>query len=229
MLYKKYALFYKNMFQHLRFTDDGSHTVYNSLVNECYHSVHGARSESEHIFIRSGLHEMHRTDISVFEVGFGTGLNALLTLEEALQKQLSVHYTAVERYPIGPDLYEQLNYGATPQERDIFLQLHRAEWEREVPFCDCFSLKKTEADFTQMPLFESYDVVYYDAFSPERQPEMWGEELFAKLYDAMNEGGVLVTYCAKGVVRRTLQAVGFRVERIAGPAGGKREILRARK
>ena len=86
-----------------------------------------------------------------------------------------------------------------------------------------------EADFTQMPLFESYDVVYYDAFSPERQPEMWGEELFVKLYDAMNEGGVLVTYCAKGVVRRTLQAVGFSVERIAGPAGGKREILRARK
>lgn len=229
MLYKKYALFYKNMFQHLRFTDDGSHTVYNSLVNECYHSVHGARAESEHIFIRSGLHEMHRTDISVFEVGFGTGLNALLTLEEALQKHLSVRYTAVERYPIEPNLYERLNYGTTPYERALFLSLHRAEWEREVPLCDCFSLKKTEADFTQIEFSEQFDLVYFDAFSPERQPEMWSEELFAKLYNAMNEGGVLVTYCAKGVVRRTMQAVGFRVERIAGPTGGKREILRARK
>ena len=217
------------MNQELRTTSDGSHTIYNSLVDECYHSVHGAVAESEHIFLRSGFCEIRKTEIAVFEVGFGTGLNALLTLEEASRRGTRVHYTAVERYPIGPDLYEQLNYGSTPQERDIFLQLHRAEWEREVPLGGCFSLKKMEADFTQMPLFESYDVVYYDAFSPERQPEMWSEELFVKLYDAMNEGGVLVTYCAKGVVRRTLQAVGFSVERIAGPAGGKREILRARK
>lgn len=217
------------MNQELRTTSDGSHTIYNSFVDECYHSVHGAVAESEHIFLRSGFCEIRKTEIAVFEVGFGTGLNALLTLEEASHRGTRVHYTAVERYPIGPDLYEQLNYGSTPQERDIFLQLHRAEWEREVLLGGCFSLKKTEADFTQIEFSERFDLVYFDAFSPERQPEMWSEELFARLYNAMNEGGVLVTYCAKGVVRRTMQAVGFRVERIAGPTGGKREILRARK
>lgn len=225
----KYALFYRKMNQELRTTSDGSHTIYNSLVDECYHSVHGAVAESEHIFLRSGFCEIRKTEIAVFEVGFGTGLNALLTLEEASHRGTRVHYTAVERYPIGPDLYEQLNYGSTPQERDIFLQLHRAEWEREVLLGGCFSLKKMEADFTQIEFSERFDLVYFDAFSPERQPEMWSEELFARLYNAMNEGGVLVTYCAKGVVRRTMQAVGFRVERIAGPTGGKREILRARK
>lgn len=217
------------MSQDLRITDDGSHTIYNSRIDECYHSLYGARAESEHIFLSSGFCEIKKTEIAVFEVGFGTGLNALLTLEAAVRQYKNVRYTTTELYPLNPDIYEALNYGVTSVERERFLRLHTAEWESVVPIEPNFLLRKQKSDFTKMLLTEPIDLVYFDAFSPEKQPEMWTEEQFAKLYNAMNEGGILVTYCAKGIVRRTMQSVGFAVERIAGPVGGKREILRARK
>lgn len=217
------------MNQELRITADGSHTIYNSRIDECYHSLYGARSESEHIFVRNGFCEVRKTEITVFEVGFGTGLNAFLTLEASLKQNKKVRYMAVEIYPLLSEVYTNLNFAVTSAEQERFLRLHTADWEQYEAIEPCFSLKKTAIDFTKLSLNDTFDVVYFDAFSPEKQPEMWSEALFEKLYNAMNDGGVLVTYCAKGVVRRTMQSVGFSVERIAGPMGGKREILRARK
>ena len=229
MLYRKYAPFCQKMLHDLRITDDGSHTIYNNEIGECYHSVHGAVVESKHVFVKSGFCEILKPYVSVFEVGFGTGLNALLTLEHALNQGKSVRYITTELYPLSPNIYKALNYGSTLLEREHFLCLHAAQWEQEVLINPNFSLKKQKVDFTKMVLSEPIDLVYFDAFSPEKQPEMWTEMQFSKLYERMNEGGLLVTYCAKGVVRRTLQSVGFTVERIQGPVGGKREILRARK
>ncbi len=216
------------MKQQIKTTADGSSTIYNATIDECYHSVHGARNESMHIFIRSGFDEIRKSEISIFEVGFGTGLNAWLTLQAAQKRGCRVHYTAVERYPLSKECYSVLNYADSDNEQPQFLQLHEADWGRSVAIAPNFTLDKIEADFTEFSLSGRYDLVYFDAFSPEKQPEMWSENIFRQLYEQMNEGGVLVTYCAKGVVRRTMQAVGFAVERIAGPVG-KREILRARK
>ncbi len=216
------------MKQQIKITADGSSTIYNATIDECYHSVHGAQNESMHIFIQSGLDEMSKNELSIFEVGFGTGLNAWLTLQSANERGCQVHYTSVERYPLSSECYSGLNYGNSETERGVFMQLHEAQWGCAVEITPNFTLEKIEADFTELPLLKMYDLVYFDAFSPEKQPEMWSEDVFRKLYDRMNAGGVLVTYCAKGVVRRTMQSVGFVVERISGPIG-KREILRARK
>ncbi len=216
------------MKQQIQTTADGSPTIYNATIDECYHSVHGACNESLHIFIRSGFEAIAKPEISIFEVGFGTGLNAWLTLCAAQKRGCRVHYTAVERYPLSEECYSALNYGKLDIEQQQFLQLHKADWGRAVEITPNFTLEKIEADFTALSLTAKYDLVYFDAFSPEKQPEMWSEAVFRQLYEQMNAGGVLVTYCAKGVVRRTMQAVGFTVERIAGPVG-KREILRARK
>lgn len=217
-------------------TADGSDTLFVPELNEHYHSVKGACTESLHIFIEMGLKVSASPCPRVLEVGFGTGLNALLTLEETICSGRKVHYTSLELYPLSWETVEQLDFSR----RKGFRELHDAPWEEDTVIAPEFTLRKVEADINRIlvtPPGEisrlggnlSWDVIYFDAFAPEKQPEMWTQELFDRLYVLLNEGGILTTYCAKGIVRRMLQAAGFTVERLPGPPGGKREILRAKK
>ena len=209
-------------------TTDGSHTLYIPELDEHYHSVKGALTESIHIYCGLGLKyyaEIHsdREDINVFEVGFGTGLNALLTMEVAVEKQIMIHYTTVELYPLTWEQVSPLGYSETLE----FQQIHQLPWETEERVDEHFILRKVQTDVLTMEIPQKIDVVYFDAFAPEKQPELWNEALLQRIYDNMTDGGVLTTYCAKGVVRRMLQQVGFTVERLQGPPCGKREVLRA--
>ena len=210
-------------------TTDGSQTLYIPELDEHYHSVKGAVTESLHVYVGLGLRHMmeqaNRHDpIRVFEVGFGTGLNALLTLETAIKEQVNVSYSSSELYPLAWEDAQTLAYG----DPEMFKRLHAQPWNEVVELHPRFTLHKMQGDVLAMQIPEA-DVVYFDAFAPEKQPELWTKEFFQRIYEAMSEGGVLTTYCAKGVVRRMLQEVGFNVERLQGPAGGKREVLRATK
>ena len=211
-------------------TEDGSHTLFVPAIDECYHSTHGAVQESKHIFIEAALKQCAKTEIRVLEIGFGTGLNAFLTMIEAERSDKKIHYTSLEKYPVEVGKALQLNYPeAFPAvSREIFELLHTSVWGEEVQIGSNFWLTKTEADFTQFNFNEMFDVVYFDAFSPEKQPEMWSEELFKRIFAHCSEGAILTTYCAKGVVRRAMQSAGFMVERLPGPPG-KRQILRSTK
>ena len=207
-------------------TDDGSATLFVPELNEHYHSTKGARTESQHIFINMGLKASDALAPRILEIGFGTGLNAWLTLEEAERSERNIHYTGLELYPLEWQMIEQLNYVAN---KELFEQLHTTPWQEAVSITTHFTLLKMEVDVNKWQTEESFDLIYFDAFAPEKQPEMWSQELFNRLYVLLNDGGILTTYCAKGVIRRMLQAAGFIVERLPGPPGGKREILRARK
>jgi len=214
----------------LLITEDGSHTLFVPSIDECYHSTHGAVQESRHIFIEAALKQCNKSEIRVLEIGFGTGLNAFLTMVEAERSEKQVHFTSLEKFPVSIDKALLLNY---PEEIDsekrvAFELMHTSPWNVEVQITADFSLKKIETDFTIYKFSEMYDVIYFDAFSPEKQPEMWTEERFKALFLHCNEGAVLTTYCAKGMVRRAMQTAGFVIERLAGPPG-KREILRSLK
>ena len=212
-------------------TADGSYTLYVPELDEHYHSVKGALTESQHIFIDMGLKHSSVTAPHILEIGFGTGLNCVLTLLEAKESQRHVHYTGIERYPLNEEIIRKLNYPSIigkECEEDYFA-IHQAPWEEDVCLSPWFTLHKMEGDFTHYSFEQKYDIIYFDAFAPEKQPEMWEQSLFDNLYQVLNEGGILTTYCAKGVVRRMLQTAGFKVERLPGPPGGKREILRATK
>ncbi len=233
-------------------TADGSYTLYVPELDEHYHSVKGALTESRHIFIEMGLNHSPVLEPRILEIGLGTGLNAFLTFLTAEQTQRKVHYTGIERYPLMQETLRQLAYPSLiePTREADYYALHSAPWGEDVELSPWFTLHKIEGDFTQ--LFNSslchseqseeptvgesqsvnrqkFDIIYFDAFAPEKQPEMWQQSLFDNLYALLNEGGILTTYCAKGVVRRMLQSAGFTVERLPGPPGGKREILRATK
>ena len=212
-------------------TADGSFTLYVPELDEHYHSVKGALTESQHIFIDMGLKHSPIINPRILEIGLGTGLNCVLTLLEAKESQRHIHYTGIERFPLSDKILRKLNYPSIigkECEEDYFA-IHQAPWEEDVCLSPCFTLHKMEGDFTHYTFEQKYDIIYFDAFAPERQPEMWEQSLFDNLYNILNEGGILTTYCAKGVVRRMLQTAGFRVERLPGPPGGKREILRATK
>ena len=212
-------------------TADGSYTLYVPELDEHYHSVKGALTESKHIFIDMGLKHSSVTSPHILEIGLGTGLNCVLTLLEAKESQRHVYYTGIERYPLNEDIIRKLNYPSIigkECEEDYFA-IHQAPWEEDVCLSPWFTLHKMEGDFTHYSFEQKYDIIYFDAFAPEKQPEMWEQSLFDNLYQVLNEGGILTTYCAKGVVRRMLQTAGFKVERLPGPPGGKREILRATK
>lgn len=219
------------MNREIQVTADGSQTLFVPELNEHYHSVKGAVTESKHIFISCGLNSHNASEVRVLEVGFGTGLNAILTLQEAERQNRHVYYTTLEKFPLPLDIAERLDYPHLTDSdfSDYFLQLHRAEWNCWVDVTPHFHLRKVETDFTTLQFKEKYDIVYFDAFAPEKQEEMWSEEIFCRMYDCLDTNGILVTYCAKGIIRRTLQSVGFKVERLPGPPNGKREILRATK
>ena len=201
-------------------TADGSKTLYSNRFNEHYHSTFGAASESNHVFIDAGYRATTVDPVSVLEIGFGTGLNAWITMQQAGRLNRHTRYEAVELYPIDELTVCELS------DNDLFRSLHVATWEQPVEITPEFVLYKRKSDLLQTAFTHKFDVVYFDAFSPAVQPEMWSRNIFIGLYATMNFGAVLTTYCAKGEVRRTMQSVGFVVERLPGPAG-KREMLRA--
>ena len=211
-------------------TGDRSLTVRHPRFGETYHSIHGAITESRHVFIEAGMKYFLTTfpetgDLRIFEMGFGTGLNALLTWYEARRLPLHVHYTSIEKFPLVT--VDDLAGGLPPAMRDFFAAIHAAPWDRAVEVAPGFRLEKRRGDITEWNWpADGYDVIYYDAFSPRTQPGLWTPALFEAMFEALRPGGVWVTYVAKGQVRRDLQAAGFEVERLPGPPG-KREMLRA--
>ncbi len=214
-------------------TEDGSHTLFVPELNEHYHSTHGAIQESMHVFIDAGLRHCVKSEIKVLEIGFGTGLNAFLTLLEAERTGRKIDYTTLEFYPLLIIDAEKLNYAELTDstKKDVFRELHKVEWGKWSQLTLYFSLLKMKFDFSKPSDFDTenkFDVIFFDAFAPEKQPEMWVQEIFDKIYSISSENAILTTYCAKGSVRRMLQTAGFVVERLPGPPG-KREILRAQK
>ena len=213
----------------IQHTSDGSATLFVPELDEHYHSVKGAYTESLHIYRDCAYR--HAAELSavrplrLLEVGFGTGLNAAVTAMAATA-ECPVHYITLEKYPVESRFVEALGYDAFV-DASLFAAIHAAPWEQPTAITPHFTLEKRCCDLLTVPLPSDIDIVYFDAFAPEKQPEMWGAEVFARIYEAMRPGGVLTTYCAKGAIRRLLQATGFTVERLAGPVGGKREILRA--
>ena len=219
----------------IRFTHDGSHTLYNPELNENYHSVNGAMDESVHVFIEAGLKPVlqEKKGIYVLEVGFGTGLNAWLSIcnVQKFYPDSIVSYVAIEPYPVPEDIVARLNYpqvsnGFSPM-AELYRQLHQAPWESETKIVyNQFHLRKFPVSLQEFKPYWLFDLIYYDAFAPSKQPEMWDRTLFEKLYEITVPGGMLVTYCAKGQFKRDLREIGWEVESLPGPTG-KREMTRA--
>ena len=218
-------------------TADGSSTIHIPEWDEQYHSKHGAIQEAYHVFIKHGLHhfchsersEESHQNISILEIGFGTGLNAFITLLEAEKLKLNIDYNGVEAYPVSEDEIKALNYTKTlnAENRAVhFKTLHNVSWEEKHQISEGFTLIKRKQLFSEIKDTETYNIIYFDAFGARVQPELWTESIFKIMYKALKSNGVLVTYSAKGSARRAMQAVGFTVERLPGPPG-KREMLRA--
>jgi len=215
-------------------TSDGSTTIQIEEWNEQYHSIHGAVQEAQHVFIKMGLHHfinLHKTDkLRILEMGFGTGLNAFVTAIEARDHSVNIQYEGVEAYPVFEDELSQLNYTTliAPDQQAMFDEMHAVSWEKLHSITVHFSLKKRQLFFSDIEDLSSFDLIYFDAFGARVQPELWSIAIFKRMFKALKPSGVLVTYAAKGSVRRAMQAVGFEVERLEGPPG-KREMLRATK
>ncbi len=211
-------------------TSDGSKSIYLPQLDETYHSRHGAIQEAYHVFIRSGLDLFEEGSlVRILEMGFGTGLNCFITWLEARRRKLNVQYCGLEAYPVSIEVAKELEYPSAlghAEFKTLFESLHRAPWNEEVHIDEGFILKKQEIRVSDFQESGAFDLIYFDAFGPRVQPELWTETIFEKMYGALGSKGVLVTYSAKGSVRRALQAVGFMVERLPGPPG-KREMLRA--
>jgi len=215
-------------------TDDGSDSLFNPVLGEVYHSRHGAVNESKHVFIKAGLEYLSDRfeTIKILEIGFGTGLNTLLTLDYCYCHNIKARYFTLEPFPVKSEIYSKLNYHKfckVPDSQILFESMHQAPWNKEVWINDQFSFYKSMLGVEEEKFQpDSFNLVYFDAFAPDIQPELWSEAIFTSIYQCMEEKGVLVTYAAKGQVRRNMQGAGFSVERIPGPVG-KREMLRALK
>jgi len=214
-------------------TADGSHSLYVPDLDEHYHSYHGSIKESQRVFIELGLeHVAEKVDsISILEVGMGTGLNVLMTAlaNEGLKK--NIRYDAIEAFPLEDELLNQLNYADQllhPSATELFEAIHLAPWNEGKAITELFTLTKIEAPIEAIDFSpEQYDLIYFDAFAPEVQGELWTDDIFAKMYAILKPGGVLSTYCVKGDVKRVLKEQGLTIEKHKGPDGGKREVLRA--
>ena len=213
-------------------TSDGSKTIQIEGWNEQYHSIHGALQEAKHVYINAGLktfleRQPKQNALTVLEIGFGTGLNALLTALESLNISQEICYHGIEAYPVEAEELQALGYhtliGSDPS---IFQNIHNCSWHETHKILPHFSIVKRQAFFSDIAEVNEFDVIYFDAFGPRVQPNLWIESIFKKMYEALRPNGLLVTYCAKGSVRRCMQAVGFEVQRLPGPPG-KREMLRA--
>ena len=226
-------------------TSDGSKTIQIEEWNEQYHSIHGAIQEANHVFLKHGLlfyselvseskteNNCHTepVEVSILEIGFGTGLNAFLTLIEAEKLILNINYVGIEAYPVQLDEIKQLNYVEliSTNHEAIFEKLHNTSWETSHQITSNFQLEKQKKFFKDITAENEFNIIYFDAFGARVQPDLWTEDIFKIMFKALKDNGILVTYSAKGSVRRAMQAVGFTVERLPGPPG-KREMLRARK
>lgn len=207
-------------------TKDGSNTLFVPELGEHYHSTFGAIQESMHIFINYGLRFIDKQQINILEIGFGTGLNALLTIIENYSLKKQIHYTAIEKYPLQKDIYSQLNYAKILEQTEVFNRLHNTEWEISTAINSDFTITKLQKDIMQYCPDKKFDLIYFDAFAPDIQPELWTQEVFSKMFNALNKGRVLVTYSAKGSVKRAMRASGFKTEELPGPKG-KRVVTRA--
>jgi len=212
-----------------KITEDGSHTLYVPELEENYHSTHGAIQESKHVFITAGLKQIKLQTINILEIGLGTGLNAFLTMLHAEENQMEINYYGIEKYPLTPEEYQTLNYAqlTSSVHQPQLMAIHEREWNTPIKLTSNFHITKilddiTTCTFNQLPYF---DLVYFDAFAPNKQAKVWDKSIFKKIVEHCNTGAIFVTYCAKGVVRRDLQEVGFKMERISGPPG-KKEMLR---
>lgn len=210
-------------------TQDGSSTLYLPDLDETYHSKFGAINESLHVFINNGLAQLSLSEINVFEVGFGTGLNTLLSVFYAQQNQLKINYTSIEKFPLPEEVTSSLNYNQQINNSlEIFNQIHQSAWNTWSEISKGFRLKKIQDDILN-PDFEfpsDIDLIYFDAFAPSKQAELWNEQLFIKLYQCLATNGRLVTYSAAGIVKQALRNSGFKVKRLPGPAG-KHHMLTA--
>ena len=212
-------------------TGDGSHTLFNPSLDETYHSRHGAIAESKHVFIEHGLKALPKKTgpIRILEIGLGTGLNAFLTALVAEKMQLQVSYTALETFPVPLKITDQLNYPDILGGQELFDAIHRAEWGIPVPVGSHFSLTKNRLSIDDyVPLQNSFDLIYFDAFAPGKQPEIWEKTVLEKMHTTLDANGILVTYCAQGQFRRDLISCGFVVEELEGPPG-KWEMTRGEK
>lgn len=210
---------------------DGSHTVNSPQFNTLYHSHHGALSESLVVFIDAGLNFQKDNGykrLSIFEMGFGTGLNALLAYQWAHNHQIEIYYHTVEAYPLDLPLIENLNYSEKCGDGNIFELLHKMTWGENHIISDYFTFKKSLSKIEELDIRDTYDVIFYDAFAPSSQSHLWEEPLLTKMYNILNKQGVLVTFCAQGAFKRHLNSIGFQVRGIPGPPG-KREMTRAEK
>ncbi len=210
-------------------TSDGSHSLLNKELNETYHSLHGAVQESLHVFIKMGLEfflQQSRPEVvRIFEVGFGTGLNALLTSQFAITHNVNVLYTSIEAYPLSKEVARQLNYATLSDDVGTFERLHSTAWGQELQVTSRFTLNKVHARLQEhdpAPM----DIIFFDAFAPAKQPEMWEPALLNKVCKALTPDGVFVTYSAKGQLKRDLRTLGLAVETLSGPPG-KKEMVRA--
>jgi len=212
----------------LKTTEDGSHTMFVKELDEPYHSSHGALQESMHVFIKQGLLTMKQSSVRILELGFGTGLNALLTLRESIPKNLEVYYHAVEKYPLKDSEYTQLNYEKVIQHlpKGALHRMHSCPWGEAIQISNRFTLYKEDADFRSMKLPPNINLIYFDAFAPDKQPDLWTDKVIGTIGKVCEHGAILVTYSSKGVVRRTLTSCGFDVHKVSGPPG-KREMIRA--
>jgi tRNA U34 5-methylaminomethyl-2-thiouridine-forming methyltransferase MnmC len=213
-------------------TADGSHSLFLKDLDEHYHSVHGAIQESKHVFLQAGLSQFNdKKNISILEIGFGTGLNALLTFIENVISNRVIDYSTLEAFPLEMEVVNELNYVQELNASDYhssYLKMHESEWETKISLSPSFNFTKIKNTLQEVSFPKQYDLIYFDAFGPRVQPELWTEEIFQKIYNATAVGGMLVTYCAKGEVKRTLKKVGFVLETLPGPPG-KREMIRVSK
>ncbi len=215
-------------------TSDGSHSISIEDWSETYHSIHGAIQESKHVYIQNGLHKLtNLSNVRVLEFGFGTGLNALLTMQEVMQHNQTLEYHTIEAFPLQKEEYELLDYSNNLKEFDVanilFKKSHHCNWGSLISLSDTIQLHKINARFEEVILLENYfDLVYFDVFGYQFQPDLWSEAIFKKAFDSLKKGGILVTYACRSIIRRNMKAVGFEVDRVPGPPG-KREMIIAYK
>lgn len=212
-------------------TADGSTSIHLPDWNESYHSKHGAIQEAQHVFIKNGLDLFQDQNLSILEIGFGTGLNAFITFLESPKRQLIIQYTGVEAYPITLPEVQAMNYVTELHAQDqahVFVEMHSCAWEQLIFLSPSFSICKRQQRIQDIQDIQQFDLIYFDAFGYRVQPELWSDEIFQSMYTALKPSAVLVTYAATGAVRRSMLAAGFTVEKLAGPPG-KREMLRATK
>lgn len=213
-------------------TEDGSHSLFDEKLNETYHSTRGARGESMHVFIKEGLEhwcsQYKAEEIRILEIGLGTGLNAFLTAQFANTHKKKIYFTSLEPFPIGKEVYENLNYHQSTSEKELLIHIHEAKWEKEVEISQNFNLNKSTSKLENFTTSKHFNIVYFDAFAPSKQPEVWSLENLKKCFSLLSKGGILTTYCAQGQFKRNLAEAGFQVETLQG-AMGKKEMVRGLK